>query len=77
VDGILVLRGASPIPDRYAIAYQDQVLFRGDVDTPDDDNDDAGWARYNVFEPIRLRIVETVLAGYIAGILEIQDLTEG
>ncbi|HEY2003804.1 MAG TPA: hypothetical protein VGH44_01665 [Candidatus Saccharimonadia bacterium] len=55
-------RGCCSVPDRYRITLDDEVVFDGEVQNPGDPNDDVGWERYQLFNPIRLEAWDNATA---------------
>jgi len=47
-------RGSCSVPDRYRITLDGEVVFNSEVRNPGNADDDAGWERYQLFNPIRL-----------------------
>lgn len=57
-------RGSCQVPDRYKIVVDGEVVFDREVanPAPDDPDDDVGWERYQVFNPIRLEAWDAATA---------------
>jgi hypothetical protein len=54
---------SSHTPDWFKVRTAGRrVLFEGNVEHPANNEDSAGWARYNVFSPVRRIVEETELA---------------
>lgn len=68
VDGHRLHRGCSWTPDWFHIeTASDGVLFVGEVVHPDNPEDDAGWARYELFGPLRNMAFDAVFARLATG----------
>jgi hypothetical protein len=60
--------GSSRTPDWFQVTTRrGKVLFVGDVEHPNNNDDKPGWARYRVFSPVRRIVEETELAALLTG----------
>jgi hypothetical protein len=68
INGRDLLWGSSRVPDWFKVTSSSgEVLFEGEVEHPDNEDDAPGWARYEVFRYVRMMgfygVIVTLLTG--------------
>jgi hypothetical protein len=67
-----LLRG-SRSPEWFRVEGGGSILFEGEVEPPDDQDDAVGWGRYDTFSPIRLLAFDAAFARLATGRLIIES----